>query len=207
MSEQVLTKYHAANRAIESGILAELDGKPAPDKFKEALELLHATSNALGYLREQQAELLAFHEETVSKKGMRVDRYELALGKVLAELGPVERPSAQGMRYSGAGGLKRHKAAGFETIDDILKAQLEDIKTIHRKSEVVIDALRSAIPLADRGEFVPVMLSGRNAFGDVMPQFTDMMSAFERFYIQACMATIAATMQAYPAGWEWLEQR
>jgi hypothetical protein len=31
-----------------------------------------------------------------------------------------------------------------------------------------------------------------------------MMSAYERFYIRACMATIAATMQSYPAGFDWL---
>jgi hypothetical protein len=58
--------------------------------------------------------------------------------------------------------------------------------------------------LAEKGEFAQVMLSGRNAFGDKMPQFTDMISAFERLYTRTCMATIATTMQIYPKGFEWL---
>jgi hypothetical protein len=49
------------------------------------------------------------------------------------------------------------------------------------------------------------MLSGRNAFGDKMPQFTDMISGYDRLYVQTCMATIAATMQVYPKGFEWLK--
>jgi len=89
-------------------------------------------------------------------------------------------------------------------MDDILVSQLADISVLIQKGTAAVDALRSAIPLAERSEFVPVMLSGRNAFGDIMPQFTDMMSVFDRAYIRACMATISATMQSYPAGWEWL---
>lgn len=43
--------------------------------------------------------------------------------------------------------------------------------------------------------------------GDKMPQFTDMMSAFERFYVRTCMATITTTMQVYPRGFEWLTEK
>ena len=39
-----------------------------------------------------------------------------------------------------------------------------------------------------------------------MPQFTDLISAFERLYIRSCMATISATMQTYPAGFAWLKK-
>ena len=29
---------------------------------------------------------------------------------------------------------------------------------------------------------------------------------YDRFYVQSCMTTIAATMQIYPKGFEWLKK-
>ena len=200
----MLAKYHEANRLIESGILAELDGKPDPGLFRKALAALEDSGTALASLRDEQSGLLALAQDA---KSVKVQKYEDALAKILSEIGPLERVSAHGVRYSVVAGVAPPPAAQLTGMADILNAQLTDIDTLLRKNAVVVDALRSAIPLAENGEFVPVMLSGRNAFGDVMPQYTDMMSLFERFYTRTCMATIAATMQAYPAGWEWLQRR
>jgi hypothetical protein len=80
------------------------------------------------------------------------------------------------------------------------------LKLLRGKLDEVITAARDAIPLAEKGQFAQVMLSGRNGFGDKMPQFTDWFSAYDRFYVQSCMTTIAATMQIYPKGFEWLKK-
>jgi hypothetical protein len=93
----------------------------------------------------------------------------------------------------------------MEGIVGILDAQAADLKILRGVLEQVTDGLRDAMPLAEKGEFAKVMLSGRNAFGDKMPQFTDLISGYERMYVQTCMATISATMQVYPKGFEWLK--
>ena len=70
----------------------------------------------------------------------------------------------------------------------------------------VIVAMQDAMPLTERGQFASVMLSGRNAFGEKMPQFTNMFSAYQRLYVTTVLATISTTMQVYPNGYEWLAE-
>jgi hypothetical protein len=38
-----------------------------------------------------------------------------------------------------------------------------------------------------------------------MPQLSDMISTYDRFYNEMVLATIAATMQVYPKGFEFLQ--
>jgi hypothetical protein len=68
-----------------------------------------------------------------------------------------------------------------------------------------IEAFRSVLPYAEKGEFAAMMLSGRHGFADKIQQSVDLMGIYGRYYTSTCMATIAATMQAYPAGLEWLK--
>lgn len=147
-------------------------------------------------------------EEIAGKKGISVKAFDDALENILAEFGPLEIPGRKGARYAlTAGGEKIKHRPDLKTISDILSLQIKSMHVLKRKSEVAIDAMRSAIPLAEKEKFVPVMLSGRNAFGDIMPQFVDLFSAFDRLYVKTCLATISATMQVYPEGWEWLSKR
>ena len=89
--------------------------------------------------------------------------------------------------------------------------KLTTLKFFYKAGEVyeaLSDAMRTwhtANSPLEKGEFAKVMLSGRNAFGDKMPQLTDMISCYERMYVQTCMSTISATMQVYPKGFEWLK--
>jgi hypothetical protein len=142
----------------------------------------------------------------IDRSGKKVKIYEDALARILQESPQFERLSARGVRYSNAGGAQRDQQTSLRSSTDILVAQREDLKILRTAYQEAINALREAIPLAEKSQFVPVMLSGRNAFGDKMPKFTDMISAYERFNIRSCMATIDATMQVYPAGFEWLQK-
>lgn len=107
------------------------------------------------------------------------------------------------MRYADLAG-KEARPQPIVGIVGVVDAQLADLAILRGVLSQVVSGLRDAMPLAEKGEFARVMLSGRNAFGDKMPQLTDMVSAFDRLYVQTCMATISATMQVYPKGFEWL---
>ena len=144
--------------------------------------------------------------QAIDKAGHAVEIYERALTKILAEGGPIERLSRKGVRYSDVAGRKAEKGEPIVGTAGILAAQRQDLAVLRTMLEEVLQGLRDALPLAEKGEFAQVMLSGRNAFGDKMPQFTDMISSFERLYVRTCMATIATTMQVYPTGFEWLTE-
>jgi hypothetical protein len=49
-----------------------------------------------------------------------------------------------------------------------------------------------------------MMLSGRQGFADKIQQSVQLLGVFNRFYTTGCMASIAATMQVYPKGLQWL---
>ena len=107
------------------------------------------------------------------------------------------------MRYAEIAGIPQNSGI-IDGIGGIIRAQRDDLKILKSKMDEVLAGLRDAIPLAEKAEFAAVMLSGRNSFGDKMPQFTDMISAFDRLYVRTCTSTIAATMQVYPRGFEWV---
>ncbi len=201
----IMQTWHMANTPLEWGVIAEfeyiLHGKPLkPDNFKETLvglELLKLKLNALGIqLREQRA---------LSESAEVVPEFDAAVTEILKQQKGIPRLSLQGVRYSEvAGSPVSYKS--MIGISGIVDAQIEDLGILLQVLDEVIAGLRDAIPLAEKGQFARVMLSGRNAFGEKMPQFTDMMYAYERLYVVSCMSTIAATMQIYPKGFEWVQR-
>lgn len=206
LSRGVILQWHEANGHLETGILAEFDYKLDPKrnkvnshKFKQALRGYEQVALALETLDKELAELQA-----IDNSGPSVDVFERTLTKILAESRPFERLSLTATRYADLGGMKLDKGEPIVGTTGILAAQRHDLAILRATLEEVLKGLRDALPLAEKGEFAQVMLSGRNAFGDKMPQFTDMMSAFERLYVRTCMATITTTMQVYPRGFEWL---
>ncbi|MCA1621471.1 MAG: hypothetical protein LC795_19790 [Acidobacteria bacterium] len=202
MSLGVIATYYKGNSYLEAAILAELNGSPNPELFRAALGSYESSADQMVILEQKLAELIE-----IDRSGKKIKVYEDALGKILRETPAFERLSMQGVRYSNVGGVKRPEAIPLRNLTEILVAQRDDLKILRGAFREAIESLREAIPIAEKGQFVPVMLSGRNAFGDKMPKFTDMISAYERFNIRSCMATIDATMQVYPAGFEWLRRR
>ena len=195
----VLAAYYQGNNYLEEGILAELDGKANPEMFRAALSSYESSARQMVVLQQKYDRLLE-----VDQKGKKVDLFEKALGNILRQSKPFERMSLKGVRYANAAGVGEQEQRPVLDSRSIITAQRDDLIILRKKFQEAIDALRQAIPLAENRQFVPVMLSGRNAFADKMPQFTDMISAFDRFNIRSCMATIDATMQVYPTGFEWL---
>jgi hypothetical protein len=173
--------------------------KPNPDAFRKSLEEFRALRSALvqydGSVEDLQrahaaCALTAIGDETIAK--------------IISQEAPLPRLTRRGVRYSDAAGVGGEDFPPIRSLGDILVALRTDLKTLTTTLDEAIAGLRDALPLADKGEFSAVMLSGRNALGDKMPQFTQMFSAYESFYIRAVGVTVTATMQLYPKGYEWL---
>lgn len=197
-----MNTYYNANSYLERAIVSELTGKPNPAMFKASLGSFESMRDQLSILDQKFDELI-----TIDQSGEQVKTFEDALEKLLREAQPFERIGTSGVRYSNIAGGKKKDPPVLRSSTDILRAQREDLQILRKASEEAITAFREALPLAEKAEFVPVMLSGRNAFGDKMPKFADMISAYDRFNVRTCMATIDATMQVYPSGFEWLRKR
>lgn len=193
--------YYNANSYLERAIVAELNGRANPAMFRASLGSFEAVAGQMAILEQKFDELIA-----IDKSGQQVRKFEDALAKLLSEAHPFERLGSAGVRYANIGGGQRQAPPQLKTSRDILAAQREDLQMLRKALGEAVAAFREALPLTQKGEFVPVMLSGRNAFGDKMPKFADMISAYDRFNVRTCMATIDATMQVYPAGFEWLRR-
>lgn len=197
--------WQEANSHLEDGVMAEFESKVdrkariQPGEFREALK---------GYKNLKQA-MLEFDDairllQEIDRKGEKTKLHKETLERVLRESRPMPRLARTGVRYSDAAGVTKGKVSPLRNTTDIIVAWREDLEILTLTLDEVIEGLRDALPLAEKGEFAAVMLSGRNAFGDKMPQFTEMFSAYHRFYVRTVMATITTTMQVYPAGYEWL---
>jgi hypothetical protein len=198
-----MATWHSANSPLEKGVLAEFEraingSQLKPYHYQETLHALNGLRVKTEVLQIKLTELRA-----LAADGTTTPEFDTALTKILAESRTIGRLSTGGVRYSDSAGagVKPKPIVGIVGVVD---AQLTDLKILRGVLDEVLAGLRDALPLAEKGEFARVMLSGRNAFGDKMPQFTDMISGFDRLYVQTCMATIAATMQVYPKGFEWL---
>lgn len=200
----VILTWHTANGPLEKGVLAEFEKairgtSLKPYHYRETYHALNLLKLKLDVLQIKLSEL-----KVIAEDGETTPAFETALNRILHNSKNIGRLSTTGVRYADIGG-KDAQESPIVGVAGILDAQITDLKILRSVLDQVVDGLRDALPLAEKGEFAKVMLSGRNAFGDKMPQFTDMISGYERMYVQTCMATIAATMQVYPKGFEWLK--
>ena len=206
--EEMKTVYRDANTNLEYGVIAEFRTKLIKNK-QEKLKA-HMLSNTLDGYTKLRKLMDKFDEavqklEKINNENKRVEEWDNTLKEILVnDAKSFERINYIGKRYADIGGLKTKKDIQITNINGILNMWRTDLKILKNTLDQVIHGLRNAIPLAEKGDFASVMLSGRNAFGDKNPQFTDMFSAYQRMYVSTVLSTIAATMQSYPAGYEWL---
>ena len=197
--------WHEANELLETGVIAELQNKidqtrPLnPEGFKKTHEHLKKLRTAM---LEYDKQIVALQKLNASCAKQKV--IEDALAGILKEARPLPRLGKTGVRHADAGGLAAKRVEPIRTLDQMLVAFRTDLKILMNSLGEVQEGLRDSLPLAEKGEFAAVMLSGRHGFGDKMPQLTNMFSAYERFYVLSVQATISATMQVYPKGYEWL---
>jgi hypothetical protein len=197
--------WQDASYSLENGILAEFDSKIDKaktlriDDYRKALAGYTELRLAMNEL-DKAIQVL----QDVNIKCEKVEIFSKTLERNLKESAPFPRLSVAGVRFADAAGLPNEQISPMTSVADILQAWRNDLAVMEKTLDEVVVAMRDAMPLAERGEFAAVMLSGRNAFGEKMPQFTNMFSAYQRLYVSTVLATITTTMQVYPNGYEWL---
>jgi hypothetical protein len=199
----VVRHHYAADDLIERAATAELDGRPDPALFKEALREYEMASAGLLELQKQLDELIGLH-----RTGKPVKLFEEALARLLREQAPLPAVALRGQRHSNAAGdAGPLDATRFpQSLLAVLQAQREAAEVVRRQLDETIESLRAVTPRADRGEFMSIVLSGRSGFGDKADESVELLGRLTTLHTSTCSTTIAAAEHAYPAGFEWLVQ-
>lgn len=185
---------------LERGVMAELDGAPEPGHFKTALQRFEESLEAMNTLDKNMGELIDIH-----KQGRSLKAFDLAVAKILLEMGPLERVSLKGLRYSNVPLGKRDNRRKPRNLLEIMQEQRADLAILREQLRISIEAFRAVLPLAEKHEFSAMMLSGRAGFADKILQQVNLINVFSKFYTRTCLTTIDATMQVYPKGMEWIK--
>lgn len=184
--------------------MAEIRGEPQPELFRAALHKFEEAVEWAAVLDRQLGELIEID------KGKEVHpAFRKSLTAILGEHPPIERVSLHRVRFANIAQARKEAPEPQPLGRDlmaIIRDQRKDLALVTKQLEETIAAFRDALPHAQNGHFAALMLSGRAGFADKIQQSVDLVETFTRSYSQACMTTIAATMQVYPAGLEWLER-
>jgi hypothetical protein len=182
--------------------MAELSGKPEPQLFHHALARFEDASRLMGVLDKKLGELA-----DIMPTSSLDPTFAASMERILLDHQPLERVSMTGVRFAniGQGRATRVPTPFGRSLGDIMKSQRDDLQIVRKQLRETIEAFRVVLPAADKGEFAALMLSGRAGFADKIQQAVDQIQVFAQFYTRSCMTTIAATMQAYPAGLKWLK--
>lgn len=203
MHLKFLRSHYEADDLLEKGVLAELRGEPRPELFRAALLKFEEALEWAQVLDRQLGELTAIHQ------GKEVNPlFMKSLGKILAEHPPVERVQLHDVRYANIARMRQEAAAPPPMGKDlmvIVADQRHDLGIVSKQLRETVEAFRNVLPLAEEGQFAALMLSGRAGFADKIQQSVELVETFARYYSLSCMTTIAATMQVYPSGLEWLK--
>jgi hypothetical protein len=192
--------HYRADNLLEQGILAELRGRPQPVLFRQALQEFLRTSAHLQSVDQKMGELIAIHQ-----RGKLNPTFNASLVRILREAPTFERVDLSGRRYSNVAGKTATNLKNPKTLLEIMESQRVGVRAVKKQLDETIQAFRAVIPLAERHEFAALILSGRHGFADKIQQSVDLMGVLTQYYVRSCMTTIDATMQAYPAGLEWLK--
>ncbi len=183
--------------------MAELSGAAKPQLFHQALARFEESNRLMEQLDRKMGEL-----SEILKSDSLDPTFAASLQRILNDHPPLERVSTTGVRFANIGqesAAARPPQAFGRSLADIMKSQRDDLEIVRRQLKETIEAFRVVLPAADKGEFAALMLSGRAGFADKIQEAVNQIQVFAQFYTRSCMTTIAATMQAYPAGLKWLK--
>jgi hypothetical protein len=196
-----MAAHYQGDDLLERGVLAELESKPNPDLFRQALAQFEECSRQMAVLDGKLVELIAIHQRGVPDR-----LFDATTRKILREQTAVERVSLTGSRYSNvARGRRIRSAPQPRDLLEVMQMQRSDLSLLKKQLDGMIEAFRAVIPLADQHEFAALILSGRHGFADKIQQSVRLIGVYGQFYVRSCSATIDATMQIYPSGLKWLK--
>jgi len=130
-----------------------------------------------------------------------------ALSRILKSYPPIERVSLTNSRFAnvsqGGGVLVNYGSVG-SSFDEMLANMQHDLQILEKEYDQTIEAFEAVLPGARNGGFASIVLSGRAPLPEKIMHSIDQTFVFVQSVDRACMASIAADMQVYPKGLEWL---
>jgi len=184
------------------GVLADIQGQPAGEllqnalsKLKESRKTMDALYAKFGDMRKIEHEHKALPEHTA------------ALDRILKAYPPIERVSLTNSRFanvSQGGGIAVNYGPVGSTFDEMLANMQADLLILEKEYDQTIEAFEAVLPAAKKGGFAAIVLSGRAPLPEKIMHSIDQTFVYVHSVDRACQATIAADMQVYPKGLEWL---
>ena len=191
-----------AGRLLENGVLADLKGEDSFPILGQALQKLQESRKQMDVLYVQIGKLI-----DIEKSNQALPEHNLAIGHILKSHPPLERVSLTHSRFanvSGATGVAVNYGPIGETFVELLSNLQTDLKILQVETDQAIEAFAAILPAARRGGFAAIVLSGRAPLPEKIMHSADQTMVYVQFHNRACMTAIAADMQVYPKGLEWI---
>jgi tetratricopeptide (TPR) repeat protein len=198
----VLRTRLEAGRFLEMGVLADIKGEPAGELLQKALERLKESRRLMDALYNKFGDM-----RKIEQNNKALPEHTAALDRILKAIPPVERVSLVNNRFAnvsqGRDVVTNLRPVG-KNFDDMLANMQSDLLILEKEYDQTIEAFEAVIPAAQKGGFAAIVLSGRAPLPEKIMHSIDQTMVYVHSVDRACQASIAADMQVYPKGLEWL---
>ncbi|MER8622879.1 hypothetical protein [Mesorhizobium sp. M1143] len=191
-----------ADHWLEQGVLADLKGEDAIPILERALQKLKDSRAEMDRAYDQIGKLI-----DIEKNNKAIPEHDAAIERILKAYPPIERVSLTNTRFAniGAGtGIAINYGPIGANFKELLENLRTDLKILELETDRTIDAFGDVLPMAQHGGFASIVLSGRAPLPERVMHSVDQTIVFVQFHNRACQAAIAADMQVYPKGLEWI---
>jgi len=191
-----------ADHWLEQGVLADLKGQDAIPILERALRRLRDSREEMDRAYQQIGRLI-----DIERDNRALPEHEEALERILRSYPPIERVSLTNTRFAniGAGtGVAINYGPIGANFMQLLENLQSDLKILQVETDRTIEAFANVLPVARQGGFAAIVLSGRAPLPERVMHSVDQTMVYVQFHNRACMVAIAADMQVYPKGLEWI---
>lgn len=191
-----------ADHWLEQGVLADLKGQNAIPILERALQKMKDSRKEMERAHEQIGKLI-----DIERNNQALPEHNAALDRILRSYPPIERVSLTNTRFAnigaGTGVAINYGPIGANFLQ-LLENLQSDLTILELETDRTIEAFGDVLPMARKGGFASIVLSGRAPLPERVMHSVDQTIVYVQFHNRACMAAIAADMQVYPKGLEWI---
>ncbi|MFQ3458874.1 hypothetical protein PMN64_36945 [Bradyrhizobium sp. UFLA01-814] len=191
-----------ADHWLEQGVLADLKGQDAMPILERALQKLRDSRAEMDRAYDQIGKLIE-----IERDNQAIPEHDTALERILKAHPPIERVSLTSTRFAniGAGtGVSINYGPIGANFKELLENLRGDLRILQIETDRTIDAFGNVLSAAQKGGFASIVLSGRAPLPERVMHSVDQTMVYVQFHNRACMTAIAADMQVYPKGLEWI---
>jgi hypothetical protein len=184
------------------GVLADIKSQPAGELLEKAMERLKESRKLMDSLYAKFGDM-----RNIEQHNKAIPEHTAALDRILKALPPVERVSLVNSRFAnvsqGSGVVFNYGPVG-SNFDEMLANMQADLLILEKEYDQTIEAFEAVLPAARQGGFAAIVLSGRAPLPEKIMHSIDQTMVYVHSVDRACQASIAADMQVYPKGLDWL---